>query len=123
MRRNGDWIARSYSINGELAGMGWNLIKSNISPDSVANPSSTILYGEHIVSDLTVWDNGSVIGNDEQSAFTNDIRAGASANICGSTASCSSWISNHPKSGYLPWTYLDGHEDIAPRAVASFLPQ
>ena len=123
MRRNGDWIARSYSINGELAGMGWNLIKSNISPDSVANPSSTILYGERIVSDLTVWDNGSVVGNDEQSAFTNDIRAGASANICGSTASCSSWISNHPKSGYLPWTYLDGHEDIAPRAVASFLPQ
>ena len=123
MRRNGDWIARSYSINAEVAGMGWNFIKGNISPDSVANPSSTILYGEHIVSDQSVWDNGSVIGNDEQSAFTNDIRAGASANVCGSAISCDSWISNHPKSGYLPWTYLDGHEAIAPRAVASFLPQ
>ena len=123
MRRNGDWIACSYSINAEVAGMGWNFDKSNICPDSVANPSSTILYGERIVSDLTVFDNGSVVGNDEQSAFTNDIRAGASANVCGSTLSCDSWTSNHPKSGYLPWCYLDGHMEMAHRAVASFLPQ
>ena len=123
MRRNGDWIARSYSINGELAGMGWTVVRSNISPDSVANPSSTILYGERIVSDLSVVEDGAVVGNDQQSTFTNDIRAGANANICGSTLSCDSWTSNHPKSGYLPWCYLDGHVEMAHRAVASFLPQ
>ena len=130
MRRNGDWIARSYSINAELAGMGWSFIKGNISPDSVANPSSTILYGERIVSNKTsgptfdgLWENGCTIGNDAISAFTNDIRAGASADICGSAISCDSWTSNHPKSGYLPWTYLDGHQAMAHRAVASFLPQ
>ena len=123
MRRNGDLIARSYSINAELAGMGWNFVKGNISPDSVANPSSTILYGERIDSVLTVIDNGSVVGNDEQSAFTDGIRAGAKNNVCGSELSCDLWTSNHPKSGYLPWTYLDGHQAIAPRAVASFLPQ
>ena len=123
MRRNGDWIARSYSINGELAGMGWNLVKSNTSLDSLQNPGSTILYGERIVSDLSLWDNGAVVGNDEQDAFTNDIRAGASLNVCGSDKSCDSWISNHPKSGYLPWCYGDGHVEMAHRAVASFLPQ
>ena len=69
MRRNGDWIARSYSINGEVAGMGWNVGRIGISPDSVANPSSTILYGERIVSDISVHSNGAVIGNDEQSTF------------------------------------------------------
>ena len=123
MRRNGDWIARSYSINGELAGMGWNLVKSNTSLDSLQNPGSTILYGERIVSDLSVVEDGAVVGNDQQSTFTNDIRAGANANICGSTLSCDSWTSNHPKSGYLPGCYLDGHVEMAHRAVASFLPQ
>ena len=123
MRRDGDWIARSYSMNAELAGSDWPA-RTNTSLDSLANPSSTILYGERIVSDILYlgW-NGAILGNDELASFNNDVRAGSSGNNCGSSVSCSSWISNHPKSGYLPWAYADGHVDIAPRAVASFLPQ
>ena len=132
MRRNGDWIARSYAINGELAGAGW--VKGmnaegalpNTSLDSVKNPNSTILFAERIVTDLySIAGNADaipVVGNDEQSVFSNGNRPGISTSICGSSLSVNQWTSNHLRPGSLPWSFADGHCEMKNRAYyTSFL--
>jgi len=132
-RSNGNLVARTYAINLEIAQGNYETVKSGTNLSKIQNPGKSILMTERVVNaspvlfnDTTnIIDNrGAVIGNDEIAGFSNGNIPGSSEQVCISSLTSDKWISFHPRSGDLPWLFVDGHIELKNRLlVSSFLPQ
>jgi prepilin-type N-terminal cleavage/methylation domain-containing protein len=121
-RSSGNLVARSYSTNAQVAACSWGWF-SGTNLDSIPTPTATVLFGERIVT-ASVGYNDAVVGNDEIAAFSNGNAVGGTVSVTGSSVPVNQWTSNHPKTGYLPWLYADGHLEILHRSsFTSFLVQ
>ena len=131
-RSNGNLVARTYAINLEIAQGNYETAKYGTNLSKIQNPGKSILMTERVVNASPVVYNdqsyvanrGAVIGNDEIAGFSNGNLPGSSERVCRDSSSSDQWISFHPRSGDLPWLFVDGHVELQnPLLVPSFLPQ
>jgi prepilin-type processing-associated H-X9-DG protein len=111
-------VARSYCINLEIAASQKDTHYSGTNLTRIANAGQSLLMAERIADTRPVTANdfrGSVIGNDEYAGFSNGNRPGATTTVTYCDLDASAWISNHPRSGDLPWLFVDGHVELRNR--------
>ena len=124
-------VARSYCINVEISLCSFGGGSKVVSLNKIPKPGTTILFAERIAYAGPVANNGpqgEVIGNDECAGFSNNSNPSPSNNTTWGPTNCSAnarqWISNHPRSGDLPWLFVDGHVELKnPNYFNSFLVQ
>ena len=130
-RSTKELVARSYCINVEISFCTFGGGSKVVSLNKIPKPGTTILFAERIAEANQVTSNGylgSVIGNDEYAGFSNNSNPSPSNNTTWGPTNCGvnarQWISNHPRSGDLPWLFVDGHVELKNRTYFnSFLVQ
>jgi len=113
-RKNGIQIPRSYAINAEISKCFWNSTPGT-NMDNIPTPTASILFAERIDRTTLTYDE-SIVGNDNIAGFSNGNAPGGTGACAGSAVNADNWISNHPRSGDLPWFFADGHAEIRNRS-------